>query len=128
MLQPGPEAHAAGTLFVLPRVLALLALSALYVGFGTTAAVTGLFAGLAPAVVVIVAQAVWRVGRRTSRILLVGLLLWVVPVVAVAVLTGTGSVFTIQAHLRALFLFILLGAPISRTAWYCGVHWMPGTG
>lgn len=56
---------AAGTLFALPGVLALLGLSALYVAFGTTAAVTGLFAGLAPAVVAIVAQAVWRVGRRS---------------------------------------------------------------
>ncbi|MGP4092104.1 chromate efflux transporter [Streptomyces sp. KR55] len=190
MLLPGPEAQqlaiytgwllngtrgglAAGTLFVLPGVVALLALSALYVGLGTTAAVTGLFAGLAPAVVAIVAQAVWRVGRRslthpllvglavasfaalalfqvpfpvvivaagaagwliarwvaavfkpaahgsgddgpvplipdgalhherpsrrrTARILLAGLLLWAVPVAAVAVLTGTGSVFTTQ--------------------------------
>lgn len=75
MLLPGPEAHqlaiyigwllngtqgglAAGTLFVLPGVLALLALSALYVVFGATAAVTGLFAGLAPAVVALVAQAI----------------------------------------------------------------------
>ncbi|NGO12679.1 chromate efflux transporter [Streptomyces sp. HC44] len=190
MLLPGPEAQqlaiytgwllngtrgglAAGTLFVLPGVVALLALSALYVGLGTTTAVTGLFAGLAPAVVAIVAQAVWRVGRRslthpllvglavasfaalalfqvpfpvvivvagaagwliarwapsvfkpakhdsgdggsaplirddalhherpsrrrTVRILLAGLLLWAVPVAAVAVLTGTGSVFTTQ--------------------------------
>ena len=82
MLLPGPEAQqlaiyigwllngtagglAAGILFVLPGVLALLTLSALYVAFGTTAAITGLFAGLAPAVVAIVAQAVWRVGRRS---------------------------------------------------------------
>ncbi|UZI34049.1 chromate efflux transporter (plasmid) [Streptomyces sp. VB1] len=82
MLLPGPEAQqlaiyigwllngtrgglAAGTLFVLPGVIALLALSALYVGWGATAAVTGLFAGLAPAVVAIVVQAVWRVGRRS---------------------------------------------------------------
>ncbi|UQA91127.1 chromate efflux transporter [Streptomyces halobius] len=82
MLLPGPEAQqlavyigwllngtrgglAAGTLFVLPGIVALLALSALYVGFGQAAAVTGLFAGLAPAVVAIVTQAVWRVGRRS---------------------------------------------------------------
>ena len=81
MLLPGPEAQqlaiyvgwllngtrgglAAGTLFVLPGVLALLALSAAYVGLGDTAAVTGLFAGLAPAVLAIVVQAVIRVGRR----------------------------------------------------------------
>jgi chromate transporter len=81
MLLPGPEAQqlaiyvgwllnglrgglVAGTLFVLPGMIALLALSAIYVGFGDTTAVTALFAGLAPAVVAIVAQAVWRVGRR----------------------------------------------------------------
>ncbi|WP_216827294.1 chromate transporter [Streptomyces sp. ADI95-16] len=82
MLLPGPEAQqlaiyigwllngtrgglAAGTLFVLPGILALLGLSVLYVGWGTTTAAAGLFAGLAPAVVAIVAQAVWRVGRRS---------------------------------------------------------------
>jgi len=81
MLLPGPEAQQlaiyvgwlfngtlggliAGILFVLPGVIALLALSALYVGAGSTAVVTGLFAGLAPAVIAIVIQAVHRVGKR----------------------------------------------------------------
>lgn len=81
MLLPGPEAQqlaiyigwllngtrgglAAGILFVIPGVLALLALSAIYVGFGDTTAVTALFTGLAPAVLAIVAQAVTRVGKR----------------------------------------------------------------
>lgn len=81
MLLPGPEAQQlavyvgwllngrrggliAGTLFVLPGVVALLALSAIYVAYGETTAVTAVFAGLAPAVVAIVAQAVGRVGKR----------------------------------------------------------------
>ncbi|MCR1780976.1 chromate efflux transporter [Nocardioides carbamazepini] len=81
MLLPGPEAQQlaiyvgwllngtlggliAGTLFVLPGAIALLGLSALYVGAGTTAFVGGLFAGLAPAVIAIVVQAVQRVGKR----------------------------------------------------------------
>jgi chromate transporter len=81
MLLPGPEAHqlaiyvgwllnglrgglVAGVLFVLPGMVALLALSALYVGFGDTTAVTALFTGLGAAVVAVVAQAVVRVGRR----------------------------------------------------------------
>ncbi|TFV66050.1 UNVERIFIED_ORG: chromate efflux transporter [Bacillus sp. AZ43] len=81
MLLPGPEAQqlatyvgwllhgtrgglVAGGLFVLPGVVALLVLSAVYVAFGTTTAVLALFAGLAPAVLAIVAQAVVRVGRR----------------------------------------------------------------
>jgi chromate transporter len=81
MLLPGPEAQQlaiyigwllngtaggliAGILFVLPGVIALLGLSALYVGAGSTTFVTGLFAGLAPAVIAIVVQAVQRVGKR----------------------------------------------------------------
>ncbi|MGL5810209.1 MAG: chromate transporter, partial [Nocardioides sp.] len=45
-------------------VIAMLGLSGLYVGAGSTAVVTGLFAGLAPAVIAIVIQAVHRVGKR----------------------------------------------------------------
>ncbi|HEY5820411.1 MAG TPA: chromate efflux transporter [Propionibacteriaceae bacterium] len=81
MLLPGPEAQqlaiytgwllnglrgglVAGTLFVLPGMVALLGLSALYVGFGDTTVISGLFLGLAPAVIAIVVQAVIRVSRR----------------------------------------------------------------
>ena len=191
MLLPGPEAQqlatylgwllhgtggglVAGGFFVLPGVVALLVLSAVYVAFGSTVVVTALFAGLAPAVLAIVVQAVLRVGRRTLtsaalvaiavaaflalalfgvpfpavvvgagvvgwllgrwrpaavpehrgpedgdggpppvipddvlhaerpshrrtlRVLLIGLLVWGLPVAAVAVLTGAGSVLTQQ--------------------------------
>jgi chromate transporter len=191
MLLPGPEAQqlaiyvgwllhgtagglVAGSLFVLPGMVALLALSAVYVAFGSTVAVTALFAGLAAAVLAIVAQAVvrvakralnsralvalavaaflalalfgvpfpivvaaagvagWALGRwrpsalpqrgtaeaadagpppvisddvlhtetpsthRTVKVLLIGLLVWSVPVAAVALLTGDDSVFTQQ--------------------------------
>src|ERR687893_2678761 len=82
MLLPGPEAQQlavyvgwllngvrggliAGTLFVLPGMVALLALSAVYVGFGDTALVAAVFAGLAPAVIAIVVQAVFRLARRS---------------------------------------------------------------
>ena len=80
-LLPGPEAQQlaiyigwllngvaggliAGVLFVLPGVVALLALSALYVSAGDTTVVTAVLAAVAPAVLVIVAQAVVRVGGR----------------------------------------------------------------
>ena len=191
-LLPGPEAQqlavyvgwllngvrgglVAGILFVLPGVIALLGLSALYVGAGDSALVSGLFAGLAPAVLAIVAQAVFRVAGRalghpalvllavagfvalavfavpfpvvvglsavvgwalgrwaphtmhratghgggddgpvplipddalhreepTSRhaatVVAIGLVAWGVPVAAVAILTGTSSIFTDQA-------------------------------
>src|SRR5919112_6407049 len=81
MLLPGPEAQqlatyvgwllhgtrgglVAGGFFVLPGVVALLVLSAVYVAFGSTLAVSALFAGLAPAVLAIVAQAGLRGSRR----------------------------------------------------------------
>ncbi|MEJ7834327.1 MAG: chromate efflux transporter [Nocardioides sp.] len=81
MLLPGPEAQQlaiysgwllngwlggliAGVLFVIPGVVALLALSWAYVAHGDTALVAGLFLGLAPAVVAIVLQAVLRIGGR----------------------------------------------------------------
>jgi chromate transporter len=102
MLLPGPEAQQlavytgwllngwaggviAGVLFVLPGVVALLALSWLYVTQGDTAVVTGLFLGLAPAVVAVVVQAVVRIGGRalTHRVLVV---LAVVAFLALAVL------------------------------------------
>jgi chromate transporter len=73
MLLPGPEAQqlaiytgwllngsrggiAAGTLFVVPGALAMLVLSAIYVGYGDTTAVLAALAGLAPAVLAIVTQ------------------------------------------------------------------------
>jgi chromate transporter len=191
MLLPGPEAQqlatyvgwllhgtrgglVAGGLFILPGVVALLVLSAVYVAFGSTVAVTALFAGLAPAVLAIVTQAVirvakraldspalvaiavtaffalalfgvpfpvvvavagfagWALGRwrpsalpqktkaeaadagpppvisddvlhteppstgRTLKVLLIGVLVWGLPVAAVALLTGAHSVFTQQ--------------------------------
>jgi chromate transporter len=80
-LLPGPEAQqlaiyvgwllnglrgglVAGTLFVLPGVAALLGLSVVYVAAGDSPYVAAVFAGLAPAVLAIVAQAVVRVGGR----------------------------------------------------------------
>jgi chromate transporter len=84
MLLPGPEAQQlaiytgwllngalggliAGILFVIPGLLAIMALSVLYVAQGDTTFVTGLFLGLAPAVLAIVVQAVQRIGVRALR-------------------------------------------------------------
>lgn len=83
-LLPGPEAQQlatyigwlmhrtagglmAGTLFVLPGLLAIMALSWTYVLLGKVPLVTGLFFGLKAAVLVIVLEAVLRVGKRALR-------------------------------------------------------------
>jgi chromate transporter len=84
MLLPGPEAQQlavyigwllhrtkggliAGTLFVLPGFLAILALSYVYVLLGRAPLVEGLFFGLKAAVLAVVVQAVVRIGSRTLR-------------------------------------------------------------
>jgi chromate transporter len=121
MLLPGPEAQqlavyigwllngtrgglAAGILFVIPGVVALLALSAIYVGFGDTTAVTGLFMGLAPAVLAIVVQAVIRVGRRA----LAHRALVTIAVIAFVALSVFGIAFPIVV-VAAGFAGLLLG-------------------
>ena len=80
-LLPGPEAQQlatyigwlmhrtrggllAGGLFILPGVLALMALSWIYVLFGQVSVIEGFFFGLKAAVLAIVVQALIRVGRR----------------------------------------------------------------
>jgi chromate transporter len=117
MLLPGPEAQQlatyigwllngtaggliAGILFVLPGVVAMLVLSTVYIAYGSTAVVTGLFFGVAPAVLAIVVEAVVRVGRRAlgnpawvalSVAAFVALFVLAVPfpvVIAVAALVG----------------------------------------
>ena len=85
MLLPGPEAQqlatyvgwllhgtrgglVAGTLFVLPGFVVILALSALYVALPETGAgSTALFFGLKAAVLAIVIEAVLRIGRRALK-------------------------------------------------------------
>ena len=83
-LLPGPEAQqlavyigwlmhktkgglVAGTLFVLPGLIAIMALSWIYVLLGKLTVIQGLFFGLKAAVLVIVIEAVLRVGRRALK-------------------------------------------------------------
>src|SRR6202011_5139356 len=84
MLLPGPEAQqlatyigwlmhrwpgaiAAGGLFVVPGIIAIMALSWIYAAFGNAPTVAALFFGLKAAVLAIVLQAVHRVGSRALK-------------------------------------------------------------
>ena len=84
MLLPGPEAQqlatyigwmmhrtwggiVAGTLFFLPSVFILAALSWIYLAYGHVPLVAGLFYGVKPAVVAIVLVAAHRIGSRALR-------------------------------------------------------------
>ena len=84
MLLPGPEAQQlavyvgwlmhrtpggliAGTLFVLPGIVAIMALSWIYAAFGNVGLVQGLFFGLKAAVLAVVLEAVVRIGKRALK-------------------------------------------------------------
>jgi chromate transporter len=84
MLLPGPEAQqlaiyigwklhgkrggiVAGTLFVLPSMFVLLALSVIYVRFGSLPWIAAMFNGLKPVVIALVIVALQRIARRTLR-------------------------------------------------------------
>jgi chromate transporter len=84
MLLPGPEAQqlatyigwllhrtagglVAGTLFVLPGFVSILALSLLYAGYRDLALVEALFFGIKAAVLAVVVEAVIRIGRRALK-------------------------------------------------------------
>ena len=57
----------AGGLFLLPSVVLLLLLSSLYALWGHLPLLGGIFWALKPAVLAIVIQATWRLGRRTLK-------------------------------------------------------------
>lgn len=84
MLLPGPEAQqlatyigwllhgvrggvVAGLLFVLPGALLVFGLSWLYATHGNATAVTGLFYGVKAAVLALVVEALWKIGKRALK-------------------------------------------------------------
>src|SRR5215472_1972519 len=84
MLLPGPEAQQlatyigwlmhrtlggiiAGGLFVVPGIIAIMALSYVYAGWGNVPIIVALFFGLKAAVLAIVLEAVFRIGKRSLK-------------------------------------------------------------
>jgi chromate transporter len=124
MVLPGPEAQqlatylgwlmhrtlgglAAGLLFVLPSLVILIVLSWIYIAFGQTPLVAGLFYGIKPAVVAIVLHAAWRIGSRTLR----NAWLWAIAVAAFVAL------FALQAPFPLIVLVAgLIGVAGGRIA------------
>jgi len=84
MLLPGPEAQQlatyvgwlmhrtlggimAGGLFIVPGIISIMALSYVYAGWGNVPIIVALFFGLKAAVLAIVLEAVFRIGRRSLK-------------------------------------------------------------
>ncbi len=115
MMLPGPEAQqlatylgwrlhgwrggvAAGGLFVLPSAVLLFLLSWLYMAGGDLPWLEGLFYGLVPAVMAVVAEAVLRIGKRALR----SWALWLVAAGAF------GAIFFLEVS----FVWIIVAAAV----------------
>ena len=113
MILPGPEAQqlaiyigwklhgkkgglVAGTLFVLPSMFVLLALSVIYARFGNLPWIVAVFNGLKPAVIALVILALYRIARRA----LYGVVLWLVA----------GAAFAGMFFFNVSIPWIMLGA------------------
>ncbi len=122
MVLPGPEAmqlatycgwmmHGvrggllAGALFVLPGVLAIMALSILYVTIGDASWLAGLFFGLKAAVLAIVVGALIRIGSKAlnsgaakiiALLAFAALALFAVPFPAVVLIAGSAGYFILR--------------------------------
>jgi chromate transporter len=111
MVLPGPEAQqlatylgwlmhrtwggiAAGALFVLPSLAILIALSWVYMAYGHTPLVAGLFYGIKPAVTAIVLHAAWRIGTRALK----NAWLWAIAALAFV------AIFALQLPFPAIVL------------------------
>ena len=127
MILPGPEAQqlaiyigwrlhgrkgglVAGTLFVLPSMFVLLALSMIYVRFGNQPWMVALFNGLKPAVIALVILALQRVASRALH----GVVPWLVAGVAF-----TGMFFFNVSMPLTMLAAIALGVALSllRPQW-----------
>ena len=117
MMLPGPEAQqlaiyigwklhgkrggvVAGTLFVLPSLFVLLALSVIYVQFGNLPWLAAMFNGLKPSVVALVVIALHRVAKRAVRGPLQG---------AVAAAAFAGMYFFDLSLVLVMFSAVVLG-------------------
>jgi len=120
MILPGPEAQQlatytgwllhgrlggilAGALFILPSLFILMGLAWIYMVFGQTLVLAGIFAGIKPAVTVIVLQAAWRLGTRVLK---------------QAVLWGVAAIAFVSAFMNVPFPLVILLAAL--TGWWLG--------
>jgi chromate transporter len=115
MILPGPEAQqlaiyvgwklhgkrggiVAGTLFVMPSMFILLALSVVYVRFGSLPWIAAMFNGLKPVVIALVIVALERVARRAVR----------GPIQGAVAVTTFVAMFVFEASLLTVMLSVIV--------------------
>jgi chromate transporter len=131
MLLPGPEAQQlatyvgwrlrgwagaliAGWMFVLPGAFVVLALSWLYVVYGDLPLVTAVFDGVKCAVVALVAEALYKVGKRALK---TSTALWIAIAAFIALVLGAPfPLVVVAAALLGLLAPSLVGAKKGKGA------------
>lgn len=130
MLLPGPEAQqlatylgwlmhgtrgglVAGLLFILPGLVAIMALSWLYAAFGNVGPVAALFFGIKAAVLAIVLDAVVRIARRALKTRLLAV---------IAILAFVGIFFFSVPFPLIVFGAGLAGFAAGRSRWVAGIR------
>src|SRR5437868_7836755 len=121
----------AGTAFILPSALMLFAMAWIYVRFGAMPQITGLLWGVKPVIVVLVAQAVWSLGKTVlkSRELMVlaaiVLGLAAMHVSTLALLVGTGVAWIVANRFGqargAVAISVVGGSAVTATITTTGV-------
>jgi chromate transporter len=96
-----------GACFILPAMLIVMALAWVYVRFGSTPQVEWLLYGVKPVVIAIIAQALWKLGRKAVKGPLTA-------VVGIAVLGGYFLGVNVLVLLLAGGLAVMLVANITR--------------
>jgi chromate transporter len=96
-----------GVCFILPAMLIVLALAWAYVRFGSTPLAGGLFYGIMPVVIAVVAQALWNLGRKAVKN-------WLTGVLGLLVIVLYFLRVNILALLLAAAVIAMLGENLSR--------------
>lgn len=98
-----PGLVVAGTCFILPAMLIVGVIAAIYVEYGTLPEVAGILYGVKPVVIAIVAQALWGLGRTAIK---TPTLAVVTAAAIVAVARGTPELIVLAA--AAVFMILLV--------------------
>lgn len=98
---------AAGVCFILPAMLIVMALAWAYLRYGTTPLAAGIFYGILPVVIAIVAQALWNLGRRAVKS-------WLTALLGLLVLALYFLGVNLLLLLLAAGLLAMLGENLSR--------------
>jgi chromate transporter len=152
MLLPGPEAQQlatyigwlmhrtlggliAGLLFIIPGALVMLALSVVYVLFADLPLVEAAFLGIKAAVLVIVVEAVIRIGRRalrsTAMVLMAGAAFITIFAFAVPfpiIVAGAGLIGFLGGILRPHSFVILKNRPVDDSGHGSAIDAMAASG